>query len=89
MIYAEVSIITKKYLGARYPIGFTKSVISDFKKKDENQPPIIPDWLIEERSKALCKLPYWPNNEHDVEKFIDTMESFTGGKIMLNRFAVN
>ena len=33
----EVSIITKKYLDAGYPIGFIKSVINDFKKKDENQ----------------------------------------------------
>ena len=47
---AEVSIIIKKYLDAGYPIGFIKSVISDFKKKDENQQ-IIPDWLFEERSK--------------------------------------
>ena len=29
-----------------------KSVTSDFKKKDENQP-IIPDWLFEERSKVF------------------------------------
>ena len=88
MIYAEVSIITKKYVGARYQVGFIKSVISDFKKKDENQP-IITDWLFEEWSKALCKMPNWPNNEHDVEKFFDRMESFTRGKIMLNRFTVN
>ena len=33
---AEVSIITKKCLDAGYPLGFIKSVISDFKKKDEN-----------------------------------------------------
>ena len=34
---AEVSIIRKKYLDAGYPIGFIKSVISDFKqKKGEN-----------------------------------------------------
>ena len=38
----EVSIITKKYLDAGYPIGFIKSVIDNFKKKDENQP-IISD----------------------------------------------
>ena len=38
----EVSIITKKYLDAGYPIGFIKSVIGNFKKKDENQP-IISD----------------------------------------------
>ena len=39
---AETSIITKKYLDAGSSIGFIKSIISDFKKKDENQP-IIPD----------------------------------------------
>ena len=38
---AETSIITKKYLDAGYPIGFIKSLISDFKKKDENQPIIL------------------------------------------------
>ena len=27
---AEVSIITKKYLDAGYPLGFIKSIISDF-----------------------------------------------------------
>ena len=32
----EVSVITKKYRDAGYPIGFIKSVISDF-KKDLNQ----------------------------------------------------
>ena len=48
---AEVSIITKKY---GYPVGFIKPVISDFKKKDGNQP-IIPDWLFEERRKILFK----------------------------------
>ena len=33
---AEVSIITKKFLDAGYPIDFIKSVISAFKMKDEN-----------------------------------------------------
>ena len=79
---AEVSIIIKKYLHAGYPLGFIKSVISDFKKKDENQP-IIHDWLFEECSKVLFKLPYCPSNEPDVKRFIDTIESFTGGKVML------
>ena len=77
-----VTIMTKKYLNAGYPIGFIKSVISDFKKKDENQP-IIHDWLFEERSKALYKMPYWPSNEHDVKRFIEWIESPSGGKIML------
>ena len=79
---AEVSIITKKYLDAGYPVGFIKSVIGDFKKKDENQP-IISDWLSEKRSKVLSKLPHCPSNEHDVKRFIDRIKSFTGGKIML------
>ena len=48
---------------------------------NENQP-IIPDWLFEERSKVLFKLPYCPSNEHDVKRFIDRVESFTGGKVM-------
>ena len=52
------------------------------KNKDENQP-IIPDWLFEEHSKVLFKLPYYPSNEYDVKRFIDRIESFTGGKIML------
>ena len=33
---AEVSFIAKKYFDAGYLIGFIKSVIRDFKKKDEN-----------------------------------------------------
>ena len=48
----------------------------------ENQP-IIPDWLFEECSKVLFKLPYWPRIEHNVKRFIDRTESSTGGKIML------
>ena len=32
----EVSIITKKYLDAGYPIGFIKQFISDFEKQNEN-----------------------------------------------------
>ena len=39
---AEIYNITKIYLGIEYPSGFINSVISDFKKKDENQP-VIPD----------------------------------------------
>ena len=78
----EVSIITKKYLDAGYPIGFIKSVISDIKKLNENQPD-IPDWLFEELIKGLFKLGYCPSNEHGVNIFFDRTESFTGGKIML------
>ena len=63
-------------------MGFIKSVITDFKMKDENQP-ITSDWLFVERSKVLFKLPYCPRNEYDVKRFIDRIESFTGGKIML------
>ena len=48
----QISIITKKYLNAGYPIGFIKSLISDLKKQNENQP-IIPDWLFEERRCTL------------------------------------
>ena len=79
---AKVSIITKKYLDAGYPIGFIKSVISEFKKKDENQP-IIPDWLFEECGKTLFKLSYCPKNEYEVKRVIERIESFTEGKIML------
>ena len=79
---AEVFLITKKYLGAGYPIGFIKSVISEFKTKGENQP-IIPDWLFEGRSKTLFKLHYCLRNEHDVKTFIEIIDSFTGRKIML------
>ena len=44
---------------------------------------VIPDWLFEERNKILFKLPYCPSNEHNVKRFIDRIESFTGDKIML------
>ena len=54
-----------KLYHAQYPIGFIKAVISDSKKKDENQP-IRPNWLTEERCKVLFKLPYCPSNERDV-----------------------
>ena len=43
-------------MDAGYPVGFIKSLISDFKKKDANQS-ILPEWLFEERSKILYKLP--------------------------------
>ena len=79
---AGVSIITKKYLDAGYPIGFIKSVIIGFKKKDGNQP-ITPDWLFEERRKVLFKEPYCPRNEYDVKRLVDRTESFTKVKIML------
>ena len=78
----EVSIITKKYLDAGYPIGFITSVISDFKKRNENQP-VIPDWLFEERRKILSKLPYCLRNEYEVKRFIEKIERFTKGKIMV------
>ena len=63
----EIFIITKKYLDAGYTISFIKSVISDFKRRDENQP-IIPDWLFEERKNILFKLPYCPRNKYQVKK---------------------
>ena len=37
---AEISIITKKHLEAGYPLGLIETLISDFRKKDEN-PPIL------------------------------------------------
>ena len=67
---AEVSVITNKFVDAGYAIGFIKSVISDFRKRDENQP-IILDWLFEESSKVLFKLPYWPTKKYDVKTYID------------------
>ena len=48
----EISIVTNTSLDVGYPVGFIKSVINDFKKKDENQL-IIVEWLFEERSKVL------------------------------------
>ena len=48
--------MTKKCMDAGYPVGFIKSLISDFKKKDANKS-ILPEWLFEERSKILYKLP--------------------------------
>ena len=39
--------------------------------------------LFEERSNVLFKLPCCPSDEHDVKSFIDTIESFTRGKVML------
>ena len=38
-------MITKKYLDAGHPIDFIKSVISDLKIKDENQP-MIPAMIM-------------------------------------------
>ena len=75
-------MIAKKYWDPGHLIDFIKSVISDFKINDENQP-IIPDWLFEEPSKVLVKLPYCPSNDNDVKRFINKIESFAGGKIML------
>ena len=78
----EVSIIRKKYQHAVYPIGFIKSIISVFKKSNENQP-LIADWLFEERREILFKLLYCPRNEYEVKRFMEKIESFTKCKIML------
>ena len=37
---------------------------------DENQP-IIPDWLFDERSNILFKLPNRPKNKYEVKRFIE------------------
>ena len=76
---AEVQTITLKYLEVGYPIGFIKSVISDFKNSKEEEQLIIHEWLFDQR-KVLFKLPYCPSNERDVKCFIDKIESFTNGK---------
>ena len=55
--------------------GFVKAANS----KDEDQP-IIPEWLFDQRKKVLFKLPYCPSNEREVKRFIDNIESFTDGK---------
>ena len=65
----------------RYPIGFIKSVINDFKNSKEEEQLIIPEWLFDQRKKVLFKLPYCPSNERDVKRFIDEIESFTNGKL--------
>ena len=57
-------------------------VISDFQKRDENQP-IIPDRLFEERRNILFKLPYYPRNLYEVKRFIEKIKSFTEGKLMV------
>ena len=57
-------------------------VISDFKKRDENQP-IIPDRLFEECRNILFKLPYCPRNLYEVKRFIEKIKSYTEGKSML------
>ena len=79
---AEIFTITRKYLDNQYLTGVFQTVINDFKKKTENQL-IITDWLFEERSKFLFKLPCCPSNELDVVKFIERIKSFTGGKVTL------
>ena len=70
----EVSIITKKYLDAGYPVGFIKSVIRDFKKKDESRP-IVPDWLFEQRKTILFKLPHCPRNEYDLKDLLRKLKA--------------
>ena len=78
---AEVQTITRKNLEVGYPIGFIKSVISNFKNSKEEEQPIIPEWLFDQRKKVLFKLPYCPSNERDVKRFIEKIESFTNGKL--------
>ena len=77
----EVQTITRKNLEVGYPIGFIKSVISNFKNSKEEEQPIIPEWLFDQRKKVLFKLPYYPSNERDVKLFIEKIESFTNGKL--------
>ena len=49
-------------LGIGYPIGFIKSVIHDFKKSNEEEQLIIPEWLADQR-KALFMLTCCPSNK--------------------------
>ena len=77
----EVQTITRKNLEVGYPIGFIKSVISNSKNSKEEEQPIIPEWLFDQRKKVLFKLPDCPSNERDVKRFIEKIESFTNGKL--------
>ena len=77
---AEIQTITQKYLEVGYPISFIKSVINNFKNKEEEQL-IILEWLFDQRKKVLFKLPYCSSNEGDVKRFTDKIESFTNGKL--------
>ena len=43
---AEVQTSTQKYLEVGYPIGFIKSVISDFKNGKQEEQLIIHEWVI-------------------------------------------
>ena len=45
----EVQAITRKNLEIGYPIGFIKSLISNFKNSKEEEQPIIPQWLFDQR----------------------------------------
>ena len=72
----EVQTITRKNLEVGYPIGFIKSVISNFKNSKEEEQPIIPEWLFDQRKKVLFKLPYCPSNKRDVKGFSNGKSKF-------------
>ena len=55
-------------------LSFIKSVIRDFKRKNESRP-IVPDWLFEQRKTILFKLPHCPRNEYDLKHLLRKLKA--------------
>ena len=72
----EVMIITEKYLSAGYPKRFIISVIKDFENKKENEM-IIPEWLFNPKPSFSIFIPYSPENEVFVKRFLTKLNKFT------------
>ena len=72
----EVKRITQKYLNAGYPKRFIMSVINDFDNKKDNEM-IIPEWLFNPKPSLAIFLPYSPENEIFVKRFLTKLNTFT------------
>ena len=72
----EVKRITQKYLNAGYPQRFIMSVINDFDNKKDNEM-IIPEWLFNPKPSLTIFLPYSPENEIFVKRFLTKLNIFT------------
>ena len=78
----EVKIIESKFINANYPIKYVKSVIKDFNNKttEQEDEPLIPDWLFDERKFLAIKIPFCEKNESYSKRFQDKLNDYTEGK---------
>ena len=80
----EIKHIVVKYTAAGFPSRFVLSIIDNFDSGKDNL--IIPQWLFEKRKAFTIHLPFSPNNESFVKRFISKLNYFTNEKCKLMLF---